>query len=463
MAKYCVAKYEKTKDFSTFAYHKLDENTMRACDELPIALLKSEVVPALGCTEPIAVALAVANARELLDAPVERVEVKTSANIYKNGMGVGIPGTGRTGLLIAAALGAVEGKASDELELLKHVNDASVDRALKLMEKNAVQVSVAEGVEKLFVLATVYDAKGETASCTISGSHTHVASRMKNGYEIENRGCGATQNIQTCVQEAKTVDGKAITIAEIYQFITTVAIDDIKFILEAERLNRRIAEEGLRKDYGLCVGRRIWERIQKGKLGDDLLTRAMAMTAAASDARMAGSTIPVMSNSGSGNQGITATVPVLAAADILGVDEEKLARALALSHLVAIHIKGYLGRLSALCGCVVASSGAGCGVAYLLGGGEKEIEATIKNMLGNMTGMLCDGAKVGCALKVSSGVSAAITSALLAIDGECISSNDGIIEESVEQTIANVGRIGAEGMLETDKMVLDIMTHKQCD
>lgn len=439
---------------------------MRECDKLPIALLKSEVVPALGCTEPIAVALAVAYARELLDAPVAHIDVKTSANIYKNGMGVGIPGTGRTGLIIAAALGAVEGKASDELELLKDVNDAAVQRALDLMARDGVKVSVAEGVEKLFVLATVYDAQEHSASCTISGSHTNVTSLMKDGYETLNRGCGATQAASAACNSAAsctTLDGKAITIAEIYNFATTVAFDDIKFILEAERLNRRISEEGLSKEYGLSVGKRLWERIQSGQLGDDLLTRSMAMTSAASDARMAGSTIPVMSNSGSGNQGITATVPVLAAADKLGVDQEKLARALALSHLVAIHIKGYLGRLSALCGCVVASSGAGCGVAYLMGGGLKEIEATIKNMLGNMTGMLCDGAKVGCALKVSSGVSAAVTSAMLAIDGECISSNDGIIEDSVERTIANVGRIGAEGMLETDKMVLDIMTHKRCD
>lgn len=437
---------------------------MRESDKLPIALLKSEVVPALGCTEPIAVALAVAYARELLSTTVVRVDVKTSANIYKNGMGVGIPGTGRTGLIIAAALGAVEGKAADELELLKEVNDTSVQRALDLIGRDAVHVSVAEGVEKLFVLATVYDAEERSASCTISGSHTNVTSLMKNGYETLERGCGATQAHKICNTTNNTaIDGKAITIAQIYEFATTVAFDDIRFILEAERLNRHIAEEGLNKEYGLSVGKRLWERIQSGQLGDDLLTRSMAMTSAASDARMAGSTIPVMSNSGSGNQGITATVPVLAAADKLGVDQEKLARALALSHLVAIHIKGYLGRLSALCGCVVASSGAGCGITYLMGGGLKEIEATIKNMLGNMTGMLCDGAKVGCALKVSSGVSAAVTSAMLAMDGECISSNDGIIEDCVERTIANVGRIGAEGMLETDKMVLDIMTHKCCD
>ncbi len=440
---------------------------MRDCDQLPIALLKQEVLPACGCTEPIAVALAVAYARELLDAPVARIDVKTSANIYKNGMGVGIPGTGRTGLLIAAALGAVEGHSSDELELLKNVNQVSVDRALALMESGKVCVSVAEGVEKLFVLATVFsEGDSHSASCTISGSHTHVASRMKDGYEIENRGCGATQNPERPVCGAKpgtALDGKQISIAEIVAFVNTVDVKDIEFILEAERLNMGISEAGLATRHGLGVGYALMQRIRAKKLGDDIITNAMAMTAAASDARMAGATLPVMSNSGSGNQGITATVPVCVAARQLGKSREELARALALAHLVAIHIKGYLGRLSALCGCVVASSGAGCGVAYLMGGGEKEVVATIKNMLGNMTGMLCDGAKEGCALKVSAGVNAAVTAALLAIDGNCISSNDGIIEEDIERTIANVGRIGAEGMQETDKMVLDIMTHKVCN
>ena len=441
---------------------------MRDCDQLPIALLKQEVLPACGCTEPIAVALAVAYARELLDAPVARIDVKTSANIYKNGMGVGIPGTGRTGLLIAAALGAVEGHSADELNLLKDVNDASVARALALMEAGKVRVSVAEGIEeKLFVLATVFSADdAHSASCTISGSHTHVASHMKDGYEMENRGCGATQNPSepACsAQPTTTLDGKMISIAQIVEFVNTVDFNDIAFILEAEKLNMYIARAGIAKRHGLGVGYALMQKIEGKTLGDDIITRSMAMTAAASDARMAGATLPVMSNSGSGNQGITATVPVCVAAQQLGKSEEELARALTLAHLVAIHIKGYLGRLSALCGCVVASSGAGCGVAYLMGGGRKEVEATIKNMLGNMTGMLCDGAKEGCALKVSAGVNAAVTAALLAIDGHCISSNDGIIEEDIERTIANVGRIGAEGMQETDKMVLDIMTHKVCN
>ncbi len=429
--------------------------------DLHISLLQAEVVPALGCTEPIAVALAVAKARETLEAPIEDVDVKTSANIYKNGMGVGIPGTGRTGLVIASALGAVEGDTRDSLELLKHVNDESVARALKLIEADKVRVGVADTSEKLYVFASLRDSEGNTASCTIRNTHSGICEVTKNGKPIPLVGFGGGCCDGGQGTEEKKHDGRDITVASIYDFIQAVPFEEIAFILESERLNRSISEEGLSGNWGLNVGSILWKKVENGKLGNDLLTRAMAMTAAASDARMAGCTTPVMSNSGSGNQGITATLPVVAAADELGANREQLARALALSHLVAIHIKGYLGRLSALCGCVVASSGAGCGVAYLMGGGLREIESTIKNMLGNVTGMLCDGAKVGCALKVGSGVSSAVMSAMLAMEGSCISAQDGIIEASVEKTIENLGRIGRDGMRQTDEMVLDIMTHKE--
>lgn len=430
--------------------------------DLHISLLRAEVVPALGCTEPIAVALAVARAREELEAPVFSVEVGISANIYKNGMGVGIPGTGRTGLVIASALGAVEGDTRDCLELLKHVDQAAVERALSLMETGRVSVRIAETTEKLYVLARVQDEEKNWASCKIQSTHSGICEVIKNGRVVPLDGYagGCCDGGQRYAAE-KTYDGRDVTVESIFRFIQEVDFPQIEFILESERLNRAISQEGLEGNWGLNVGSVLWRKVQNGKLGNDLLMRAMAMTAAASDARMAGCTTPVMSNSGSGNQGITATLPVVAAADELGSTREQLARALALSHLVAIHIKGYLGRLSALCGCVVASSGAGCGVAYLMGGGLREIESTIKNMLGNVTGMLCDGAKVGCALKVGSGVSSAVMSAMLAMEGSCISAQDGIIEESVEKTIQNLGRIGSDGMRETDAMILDIMSHKE--
>ncbi len=424
-----------------------------------ISLLRREVVPALGCTEPIAVTLAVANAREALGAPVARVSTMMSANIYKNGMGVGIPGTGKTGLPLAAALGVVTGDPRRGLELLENVTPADVERAQELIASGGVEVGIAHDVEKLYVQATVHSDSGATAQCTIRHEHSHVSEITKNGvvvYSDTPKSDGDEKTAPT----AETVSARDITVKGIYDFATTAPLEEIDFILETARMNSAIAREGLSREYGLQVGKKMREQVEKGLLADDLLVRAMTVTAAASDARMAGCTIPVMSNSGSGNQGITATLPVVVTAERVNASEEQLARALTIAHLVAIHIKGYLGRLSALCGCVVASSGAGCGVAYLLGGGYKEICATIKNMVGNVTGMVCDGAKVGCALKVSSGVCSAMQSAFLAKEDICISSNDGIIDDDIERTIQNLGRVGCDGMVQTDDLLLDIMTAK---
>lgn len=426
-----------------------------------ISLLRREVVPALGCTEPIAVTLAVANAREALGAPVAQVSAMMSANIYKNGMGVGIPGTGKTGLPLAAALGVVTGDPRRGLELLENVTPEDVERAQELIASGGVEVGIAHDVEKLYVQATVHSGSGATAQCTIRHEHSHVSEITKNGVVVYSDTPKADGDEKTA-PTAETVSARDITVKGIYDFATTAPLEEIDFILETARMNSAIAREGLSREYGLQVGKKMREQVEKGLLADDLLVRAMTVTAAASDARMAGCTIPVMSNSGSGNQGITATLPVVVTAERVNASKEQLARALTIAHLVAIHIKGYLGRLSALCGCVVASSGAGCGVAYLLGGGYKEICATIKNMVGNVTGMVCDGAKVGCALKVSSGVCSAMQSAFLAKEDICISSNDGIIDDDIERTIQNLGRVGCDGMVQTDDLLLDIMISKRC-
>ena len=261
-------------------------------------------------------------------------------------------------------------------------------------------------------------------------------------------------------QDNDGISGKDITVREIYDFATSAAFEDISFILESRTLNLTLAQEGLKGDYGLKVGKTIHAADNREVFGNDFMSYAMALTAAASDARMAGCTLPAMSNSGSGNQGITVTMPVIAYAMKYGTDDETLARALVLSHLVAIHIKGYLGKLSALCGCVIASTGSACGIVYLRGGGYLQVCSAIKNMIGNITGMVCDGAKVGCAMKVASGVSSAIQSAVLAMEGTCISEHDGIIEKDIEKTILNLGRIGSVGMQDTDSMILDIMVCK---
>lgn len=427
-----------------------------------IELLKKEVKPALGCTEPIAVTLAVCRAKEALGTVPERITVAVSANILKNGMGVGIPGTGMTGLHIAAALGAVCGISSDRLELLQNVCKEDVAEAKALVDSGMIVITLADADCKLYVEASAVSGS-ESASCIIKERHDNICHVVKNGETIFSTIVECTDGEDTENTDNQPDDNKeyGLTVASITEFSETVPYEDIKFILEAARLNKILADEGLQHNYGLRVGRVIKNNVHQKVFGDGVLTYALSLTSAASDARMAGCTLAAMSNSGSGNQGIMATMPIVAVAEKIGASDEKLARALVLSHLISIHIKSYLGRLSALCGCVVASSGSASGIVYLLGGSYEAITSAVKNMIGNTTGMVCDGAKVGCALKVSSGVSSAVLSAMLAMDGICISENDGIIDADIEKTIYNLGLIGSKGMCDTDGVMLDIMVNKQ--
>lgn len=433
-----------------------------------IELIRKEVKPALGCTEPIAVALAVAKAMEIMEdkrgtvSPDWRMKdgwtlsIEVSGNILKNGMGVGIPGTGMVGLHIAAALGAVCGKSEYGLEVLHDLDETSISRAKQLVEDKSVTVGLAETDHKLYVKATVLAEDNHSACAVIEDDHDNIvetwfdAKILTSSHKAE----GSDSPDQ------KTTLDYNLTVREILDFATTVAYEDIGFILESRTLNLALAHEGLKGCYGLKVGYAINLEDNKEVFGGDFLSYAMSLTAAASDARMAGCTLAAMSNSGSGNQGITVTMPVIAYSIKYGTDDERLARALVLSHLIAIHIKGYLGKLSALCGCVIASTGSSCGLVYLRGGDYEQICAAIKNMIGNITGMVCDGAKVGCAMKVASGVSSALQSAVLAREGICISEHDGIIEKDIEKTIQNLGRIGSIGMQNTDNMILDIMVCK---
>ena len=458
-----------------------------------IELIKKEVKPALGCTEPIAVSLAVARSCEALreiGAEVGSLVVEVSANILKNGMGVGIPGTGMVGLHIASALAVTCGKSAYGLEVLKDLSDEAISDAKAMVDAGKVKVVLADTPLKLYIKAWAYS-EGETAHFAyteIANNHDSIVSVVRDGISLMGEcTCGASSTKEcTCgapavaagsactaaggagsvaggnsqaPAEKTTLDYK-LSVKEILQFAQEASFANIEFILDSVKLNKALAEAGLRDDYGLKVGKTILAREHSNVFGSSIMTYAMAATAAASDARMAGCTLPAMSNSGSGNQGITVTMPVIAVAEKMGVSQEQLARALVLSHLIAIHIKGYLGKLSALCGCVIASTGSSCGIVYLNGGTYEQVCAAIKNMVGNITGMVCDGAKVGCALKVASGVSSSIQAAVLALDNICISSNDGIIEDCIEKTICNLGRIGAEGMQTTDKMILDIMVCK---
>ena len=427
-----------------------------------IELIRKEVKPALGCTEPIAVALAAAKAVEILEERSNvsmrndkdlRIDVQVSANILKNGMGVGIPGTGMVGLFIAAALGAVCGKSSYGLEVLQDFDEVSINKAKELVSKKYVRINLAETNKKLYIKAMVESAQipGHQATAVIEDDHDNIAEIWYDNSLL------ASSHRETAEEPQKCTLDYGLTVKEIFDFAQSVPYEDIEFVLESRSLNLTLAEEGLRGKYGLRVGWAISLESSKEVFGDDFLSYAMSMTAAASDARMAGCTLPAMSNSGSGNQGITATMPIIAYSQKYPVSEEKLARALTMSHLIAIHIKGYLGKLSALCGCVIASTGAACGLIYLRGGSYEQMCYSIKNMIGNITGMVCDGAKEGCAMKVASGVSSALQSAVLAMGGICISPEDGIIEEDIEKTIRNLGRIGSVGMQSTDNMILDIM------
>lgn len=433
-----------------------------------IELIRKEVKPALGCTEPIAVALAVAKAMEIMEdkrgtvSPDWRMmdgwtlSIEVSGNILKNGMGVGIPGTGMVGLHIAAALGAVCGKSEYGLEVLHDLDETSISRAKQLVVDKSVTVRLAETDHKLYVKATVLAEDNHSACAVIEDDHDNI---VETWFDAKILTSSHKAEGSDSPDQKATLDYN-LTVREILDFATTVAYEDIEFILESRTLNLALAHEGLKGCYGLKVGYAINLEDNKEVFGGDFLSYAMSLTAAASDARMAGCTLAAMSNSGSGNQGITVTMPVIAYSIKYGTDDERLARALVLSHLIAIHIKGYLGKLSALCGCVIASTGSSCGLVYLRGGDYEQICAAIKNMIGNITGMVCDGAKVGCAMKVASGVSSALQSAVLAREGICISEHDGIIEKDIEKTIQNLGRIGSIGMQNTDNMILDIMVCK---
>lgn len=417
-----------------------------------IDLLKQEVVPALGCTEPIAVALACAKAREVLGDLPDKIEIFVSGNILKNSMAVGVPGTGMKGLPIAAALGVMGGDSSLGLEVISKVAPEQMAAAKQMVASKVCDIQIKEDTDPLYIECHCHKGSN-TALVVINHMHTNI---VKVQYNDEIR----LELDEQQLEDDDTGRLEGLTMERIWEFTTTTPIQDLEFIWEGVIVNKGIVAEGLSKPYGMQVGRKMQKNIQLGIFGDDIKNRAIMLTSAGVDARMDGCTYPVMTNSGSGNQGITTFMPVIAVAEKLNKTREETIRALILSNLVAIHIKSFLGRLSALCGVVVASTGSGCGVAYLLSANYDQIVATTKNMIGGITGMICDGAKVGCSLKISAGVSAAIQAAMLAIDGIEISSLDGIIEDDIEKTIQNFGKIGSVGMLETDKMILSQMSCK---
>ena len=417
-----------------------------------ITLVKREVVPAIGCTEPMAVALAVAKAKEVLGGVPKRITVSLSANMLKNAMGVGIPGTGMVGLPIAIALGALAGKSEYQLEVLKDITPELVEDGKAFIAQNRIKILQKKDTdEKLYIEIDCHNGD-DNVQVVISGMHTHFSYIAKNGEVLLD---DRVKTEAKCESEDPKLDMRTV-----YEFATTAPIPEIHFILETAELNKRAAEMSLNNRFGHGLGRTIFMEPKSQFFGNGIYSKILSYTSAACDARMAGVKVPVMSNSGSGNQGIAATLPVWVFAKERLKSEEDLTRALMLSHLTVIYIKQSFGRLSPLCGCVVAATGSACGLTYLMGGSYEQIVYAVKNMIANITGMICDGAKPSCSLKVATGVSTAVLSSMLAIEDEVVTSAEGIIDDDVDRCVQNMASIGTLGMAATDSLVLDIMTRK---
>ncbi len=414
--------------------------------------MQNEIIPAIGCTEPIAVALCVAKATETLGREPQRIELFLSSNILKNAMGVGIPGTGMIGLPIAIALGALIGKSEYGLEVLRELTSEDVKRGKQFIDEQRIKISLKPDVDDKLYIESRCVANKERATVVIRGTHTQFAYIDKNGTVL------LEKNIKSVADNNDDVP--RLTFQKVYEFAADSPLDELEFILDAAKMNREASRLSQQQDYGHNVAKTLNSKKGQMLFGNNPHSRMISATAGACDARMDGALIPVMSNSGSGNQGVAATLPVLTYAEDIGVDRERLIRSLILSNLIVIYIKQHLGRLSALCGCVVAASGSSCGITYLMGGNYEQITYAAKNMIANITGMICDGAKPGCALKIASGTSTAMLSALMAIENRVVSAQEGIVDDDVDKTIRNMAFIGRQGMAETDKIVLGVMTNK---
>jgi len=418
-------------------------------------ILNEELVLATGCTEPAAFAFATATAAARLGGErPERVTVLASGNMIKNAMSAGIPGTPYTGAAYAVAIGAAGGDPGRGLLVFDALRPGAFEEAERLVAEKRVSVGVADVAERLYVDVRV-EGNTRSARAVLAGSHTRIALVEEDGAVVFEASAAGSA-------EGSADDGRALSVKAIYEFAQSLDTGDsgLDIVRQSIRVNGAISREGLDKAYGLQIGRALRARQAEGVVCRDMVNEAVCVTTAGADARMAGARLPVISNSGSGNQGITATMPVVAVSAWLKADEGKTLRAVALSHLVSIHIKRSFGRLSAFCGAAVAAIGASCGVTYLLGGDELAIERSIQNMVGNVTGMICDGAKADCALKIHTCVHAAMQAALMAMDGVRVSRMEGINEEDVEKTIANFTSLSANCSSVVDAHILRMMTSK---
>jgi len=416
-----------------------------------VKAVKTDVAPALGCTEPISLALACAIATRELGRKPERIDARVSPNLLKNGMGVTVPGTGMTGLPIAAAVGALGGNPDGRLEVLKGLTPEIVAAGKKMLDDKKVSVGTADVPNILYSDARIVEG-ADWARVVIADGHTNVILIEKNGKEIFRASASNEQNHGYSLQGA--------LLRDVYDFATEAPLEMIDFILEAGDINDALSREGMKNTYGLHIGQTLQRQINAGLMSKDLMTDILVRSSAASDARMGGATLPAMSNSGSGNQGIAATMPVVVVAEHIGADRETLARALILSHLAAIYIHNKLPPLSALCAVTTATMGSAAGVAWLLKGGYETGAMAICNMIGDVSGIVCDGASNSCAMKVSTSAMSCYKSVLLALEKSRVSGNEGIVCDCVDQSISNLCALACGSMMHTDKQIIDLMLAK---
>ena len=425
---------------------------MKPIQKMMIEILKNEVRPAMGCTEPVAVVLAAAKARAVLgEDNVDAIEVKVSPNFYKNGLSVGIPQTDQVGLDMAAAIGAACGDAGLGLEILSSVNEEGVEKAKSYLGQGLTRVSIADTSETVLVDVTV-KADGKEAQAIISGHHdTFVYLRFNDDVLLH----------------VKKVEGVQVNpyapffdleIRELVQNVEGISTEDLLFLKEGVAMNMEVAKAGLESSLGMGVGFAVKRQIEDGVMSDNLAHKAMMLTAAASDARMSGITKPVMSSNGSGNNGLTAVLPIAAYNQIKSLNDDQMVHALAISHLLNCYMKNFVGRLSAICSCAVsAATGSGAAITWLEGGSYKEINDTIQNMIGNVSGLICDGAKDSCALKLATAANTGVQMSNMARYGVVVPPRNGIVSENVEESIRNLGTVASEGMSITDTVILGVM------
>lgn len=422
-----------------------------------VTILHTDVVPATGCTEPVSLAFAAATAARELGEPVRRIEARVSANLMKNGMGVMVPGTGRHGLYIAAAAGALGGNPDAGLQVLEGIPEEQIAAAKAMVDEGLVTVGIAHEVTSVLYSEALVIGESHTVKACIADSHTHVIAIEKDGKTIFT---AAKQEGND--NEDKNAFLQTLTVADIVEFAESIPVEEVSFLQQAQTLNEALSQAGLTGQYGLGIGHALRKKQQCGFIGNDLQNQVIIRTVAASDARMGGASYAAMTNSGSGNQGITATMPVVTVADHLQVSEEERLRALVLAHAMGVYIHGFLPKLSAFCATITAAMGAAAGMAWLLAkeNKEKAVEYAISSMIGDAAGMVCDGAANSCSMKVATACTSAFRSVMLALDQIRVSGNDGLVSFDVNESIRNIGTLACKGMVQTDAEVLQIMLNK---